>query len=84
MIGPTGSQTGNKVAVLSGARMAFILRPRAHLSSQDALNYLLVGGAYVHGVMDGSVVCGQTRMNSPVGDYLIKIGCVMAESFHNI
>ena len=45
-LGPTSTQPGDKVAILSGAEQIFLLR---HCGSE----FQLVGNGYVHGLMDG-------------------------------
>ena len=47
---PGSTQPGDVVAVLLGSKLPFVLRP----SGDDG--YLLVGPAYVHGIMDGEVM----------------------------
>jgi hypothetical protein len=47
---------GDKVFVLLGGDVPFLLRPRS-----NAGGFLLVGDAYVHGIMDGEVLGGERR-----------------------
>jgi hypothetical protein len=46
---PRDSQEGDVIAVLSGCRVPMVLRPR------DGY-YIVVGDAYVHGIMDGEAI----------------------------
>lgn len=48
-IGPAGSRSGDKVAVLFVGGVPYILRPRRS-------SYTLVGEAYVNGLMEGQAV----------------------------
>lgn len=50
-IGPSAFRTGDICAVLFGSRLPFVLRPLS-LASQ----YLLLGDAYIHGLMRGEAV----------------------------
>jgi hypothetical protein len=49
---PIGSQQGDVVAVLSGGKVPFVLRPVQREAFQET-QYRFIGGAYVHGCMDG-------------------------------
>ncbi|KAK6856154.1 HET-domain-containing protein [Apiospora arundinis] len=54
-LAPLDTIIGDKIALLEGGRIPYILRPINIKGSADALQrYHLVGAAYVHGVMDGS------------------------------
>jgi hypothetical protein len=46
-LGPAGMLAGDLIVVLFGSHTPFILR------SLEGNQYLLVGEAYVHGIMDG-------------------------------
>ena len=48
-LGPGSMMSGDKIVILFGCRIPFVLRP----SSQDENRYILLGDAYVHGLMDG-------------------------------
>lgn len=60
---PAKSQVGDVVCILRGSNIPFVLRPTAYERA-----YEVVGGAYVHGVMDGEAIapfpCG-----APEGAY---------------
>ncbi|KAK8106967.1 HET-domain-containing protein [Apiospora kogelbergensis] len=49
--GPHDVQRGDVVCVLMGGAVPFILRPRG-----DGGGYIVIGDAYVHGIMDGELV----------------------------
>jgi len=46
-LGPAAMKSGDVVAILFGCRMPFVLRP------SDEGRFMLLGDAYVHGLMDG-------------------------------
>ncbi|KAJ4346348.1 uncharacterized protein N0V89_010277 [Didymosphaeria variabile] len=48
-LAPKHARQGDVVAVLTGGRVPFILRPEEH-------HYTIVGDAYVHGIMDGEAL----------------------------
>lgn len=48
---PEGTKEGDVVAVFLGAELPYALRP-----AEDVGRWLLVGDAYVYGVMDGEIV----------------------------
>jgi hypothetical protein len=54
-LAPPKAKPGDKIAIIAGAQVPFVLRPRFGLQSSTSFN-TLVGEAYVHGVMDGSFV----------------------------
>jgi hypothetical protein len=51
---PVGSQKGDVVAIVHGGKVPFVLRPVGEDASQ--IQYQFVGGAYVHGCMDGEAM----------------------------
>ncbi|RYP50283.1 hypothetical protein DL768_004166 [Monosporascus sp. mg162] len=51
--GPLGLRVGDVVAVLLGGKVPFILRP-----SKLNCGYIMIGEAYVHGIMEGEVIEG--------------------------
>lgn len=53
-VGPDGCRVGDKVYVLFGGRVPFILRPARKRGKQNCYRY--VGQEYVHGIMDGEVL----------------------------
>ncbi|KAK4445261.1 heterokaryon incompatibility protein-domain-containing protein [Podospora aff. communis PSN243] len=53
-MGPWYTAVGDKVTILSGGRMPFILRRAERDGKADCYTY--VGHAYVHGIMDGESV----------------------------
>lgn len=46
-----GTKVGDRICILRGARVPFILR-------RDGSHYVLIGDCYVHGMMLGEVVKG--------------------------
>ncbi|KAI0162652.1 heterokaryon incompatibility protein-domain-containing protein, partial [Pestalotiopsis sp. NC0098] len=60
-VGPVDCRVGDKVYVLFGGRLPFILRPARKRGKQNCYRY--VGQGYVHGIMDGEVL--QTGDFSP-------------------
>ncbi|OHF02893.1 hypothetical protein CORC01_01651 [Colletotrichum orchidophilum] len=48
-LGKLSSRVGDQVWVLAGGKVPYVMRPK-----EDGKTFLLVGDAYVHGVMDGS------------------------------
>ena len=58
VLAQSGTMEGDVVAILDGAKTPMVLRPVEDDPKEDAL-YLPIGGAYVHGFMDGEVLnCG--------------------------
>ena len=57
-LGPRGMKEGDGVWVLPGTGALFILRQRDDSDSNDK-RYMLIGEAYVHGLMDGEAVDGK-------------------------
>lgn len=59
-IAPPSVQINDDVWILFGGRVPFVLRPRGNgcssLGLEGADEYLFVGDAYVHGIMDGEIV----------------------------
>ncbi|KAF2671103.1 hypothetical protein BT63DRAFT_423356 [Microthyrium microscopicum] len=66
-LGPVTTEIGDKVAVISGASMPFVLReaetsPAQDMSTSDSegasnpKHYNLIGPAYVHGIMNGEAL----------------------------
>jgi hypothetical protein len=53
-LGPNAMQTGDVVCILFGCKVPYILRP------VDG-HYLLVGDAYIHGIMDGEAMAADFR-----------------------
>lgn len=67
-LGPSDLQVSDRVSIVSGSRVPFILRPverpdteRLLELDQSGLCYTLVGYCYVHGIMDGEAVAGNER-----------------------
>jgi hypothetical protein len=48
-LAPFSAEPGDKVCILYGGAVPFLLRPRGE-------NYLLVGECYVHGIMHGEAL----------------------------
>ena len=57
-IGPEGTQTGNEVFVLSGARLPFLLTRAEEPPGIELVGpaYNMVGVSYVHGIENGEVL----------------------------
>lgn len=55
-IGPKVARKGDQCWVLSGAKVPFILRPRASNS-----HYKILGEAYIHGIMRGEAMIGEEK-----------------------
>ena len=56
---PSTTIIGDRVCVLSGGRMPYVLRPshkKTGEHSGDSPEYTFVGDAYVHGLMDGEAI----------------------------
>lgn len=53
-VGPIDTKAGDKVAILLGADVPFILREES--GGEDHRYWKLVGDCYVHGIMGGEVV----------------------------
>ena len=51
-LGPSHTMPGDIIVVLFGGSTPFILRPRASVEA----GYLLIGEAYVYGIMDGELI----------------------------
>jgi hypothetical protein len=62
-IGPATIQCNDNVCILSGGAVPFILRrmPRTKLSSRK---FLLIGEAYVHGIMHGTTCLDENNQRS--------------------
>jgi hypothetical protein len=54
-MGPVSAAVGDEIWVLRGARVPFVLRPRA------GGDYQVIGEAYVHGIMHGEALKGEAR-----------------------
>jgi len=52
---PCGALVGDLVCVVLGSEVPLVLRPKGE-------EYLLVGGAYVHGIMDGEAMAEAERI----------------------
>jgi hypothetical protein len=52
---PVGSEPGDILVVLAGAKVPLVLRSCRCDNAQDTYSYLIIGGAYVHNWMDGEV-----------------------------
>ena len=53
---PSATMIGDRICVLSGGRMPYVLRPCHKKTGEDvsdSLEYTFIGDAYVHGLMDG-------------------------------
>ena len=50
---PPCAQVGDLIALLAGSSVPHMLRPA---NGSEELHFLLVGGAYVHGIMEGEVL----------------------------
>ena len=60
-LGPTQVQKGDQIYILAGGRLPFVLRQ----SPTDSQNFVLIGDAYVHGVMhDHRKYRGSVRRDS--------------------
>jgi hypothetical protein len=51
-LGPAHLSPGDQICILCGAIVPFLLRPRRDSKSK----YLVIGEAYVHGIMDGEYI----------------------------
>ncbi|KAI0381777.1 heterokaryon incompatibility protein-domain-containing protein [Hypomontagnella monticulosa] len=67
-IGPTGMRVGDKVYVIRGSQLPYILRDISiRESKQEGCRHLprlcfgLIGSSYVHGIMDGEVLQDPTK-----------------------
>lgn len=57
--GPNSSKVGDRVAVLLGAQVPFLLREvQPGIGGEGHADFALVGEAYVHGIMDGEALAG--------------------------
>jgi len=61
-LGPSSLQVGDKVYILKGANVPFLLREQERedsregaTSNESEMNYKLVGEAYIHGIMNGEL-----------------------------
>ncbi|KAH8896328.1 HET-domain-containing protein [Thozetella sp. PMI_491] len=66
-LGPKDVQPGDKVVVLHGAHVPFILRP----CRRQNKGFRMVGEAYVSGIMQGEVVVDWKLGNREVQDFLL-------------
>ncbi len=60
-LGPPGAKKGDRIAVLLGNDVPFILRRRGELgekqdTGKDCRGWEVIGETYVHGIMKGEVV----------------------------
>ncbi|KAH7314275.1 heterokaryon incompatibility protein-domain-containing protein [Rhexocercosporidium sp. MPI-PUGE-AT-0058] len=55
---PVGSETGDMLVVLDGAKVPLVLRPVPCDEPANISAFSVVGGAYVHGLMDGEAITG--------------------------
>lgn len=62
--GPRCLQTGDIICILYGGIVPFILRPEGH-------NFLLVGEAYVYGIMDGEAVQNDHKWGMEPEEFVI-------------
>ena len=56
---PSTTVVGDRICVLSGGKVPFVLRPHREQSQDDnshSLEYTFIGDAYVHGLMDGEAM----------------------------
>jgi hypothetical protein len=51
-VGPRCTKPGDRVCILFGGSMPYIIRPTSHSDDE----YLFLGPTYVHGMMDGEVI----------------------------
>jgi hypothetical protein len=52
-LGPAVCRRGDRIALLRGGRVPLVLRPVGNTTSTSAPRWVLVGDAYIHGVMYG-------------------------------
>jgi hypothetical protein len=65
-MGPERSQNGDKIAVLLGGRMCYILRPMLGMDSQ----YEFVGDAFCEGLMQGEALA-DSKLANEIRDLII-------------
>jgi hypothetical protein len=58
-LAPESSQIGDSIVILEGCRVPLVLRPH----SEDSTCFIIVGSAYVHGVMHGQAMSSDTVWN---------------------
>lgn len=63
-IGPAIAQHGDKVCILSGGATPFILRHMPH-AKKSSRRFLLIGEAYVHGIMEGNIPLHKDDQRKP-------------------
>lgn len=52
---PVSTMAGDRIFILEGARVPFVLRP-SHDKDRDTFHHEIVGEAYVHGIMQGEAL----------------------------
>lgn len=60
-LGPPSSRPGDQVWALENTRMPFVLRP-----TPEASSFEVVGECYVHGIMDGQLLAGNSLDFQPI------------------
>lgn len=56
-LAPKSSQIGDSIAILEGCRIPLVLRPHP----QDSTSFIIIGSAYIHGVMYGEAISSSTE-----------------------
>ncbi|KAI6086931.1 HET-domain-containing protein [Hypoxylon rubiginosum] len=61
-MGPANCRAGDKIHVVPGSRVPYILRPKSHCGTDEGgdrlSRYAVVGDAFLHGIMDGEAIRG--------------------------
>lgn len=67
-IGPTTVQPGNKVYILTGGRMPLVLQNLEgfEIEAKHGAMAVLVGPAYIHGIMDGEAATDFDELSKPM------------------
>jgi hypothetical protein len=61
-LAPATAAPGDKIAILFGGNVPYILRRNEHESSETSeLTWTFLGDSYVHGIMDGEVIDSRER-----------------------
>jgi hypothetical protein len=56
-LGPSNAASGDKIAVLFGGKVPYILRKNEYEGSENPeITWKFLGDSYVHGIMDGEVI----------------------------
>jgi len=55
-LAPAKTEPGDRIAVLFGGRVPYILRQNQPDNSTEPTTWTFIGDSYVHGIMDGEVI----------------------------